>query len=359
MLMQATRARLRGNQQGFAAIVIAIVLVLVLSLLTIGFAELMRQETRSALDKHLSQQAYYAAETGVNDAAKAINDGFADTKPNCSPLAAGNTAPGAQYLKKKDVANADEGVSYTCLLIDPAPKTLEYGSTSDMASRIIQISGANPADSSQPELIDHLIISWEDDQRKTNFAPAAGSAYSFPNLANWSSDTGMLRISLTPLMSGGISRKSFADNTYQAFLYPNGASAGTQAYSYADGTGDSGGVILNGNCNTSKAPRYCNVRINFGTASQANFLMALRWVYSSPHVTIAAYDSAGTQLRIKNAQVLVDSTGKAQDVLRRVQARIPVRNNYNHTDYGLEIINGICKQIQTVPDQAPTRECTP
>src|SRR5882724_3022558 len=59
-------------EAGFAALIIGIILVLILGLLTIGFAQLVRHEQSSALDKQLSSQAYYAAESGVNDAYHAI-----------------------------------------------------------------------------------------------------------------------------------------------------------------------------------------------------------------------------------------------------------------------------------------------
>ncbi len=95
-----------SKQDGFASIVIAIIMVIVLSLITVGFAQLMRTEQRSALDKQLSSQAYYAAETGVNDAAKALNAGYAGVKTNCAPLPTSTTVPGGQFLTNNIVGDA-------------------------------------------------------------------------------------------------------------------------------------------------------------------------------------------------------------------------------------------------------------
>src|ERR1039458_10050844 len=83
MLMQARLTKIKDDQSGFASIVIASVIILVLSLITVGFAQLMQREQRSALDRQLSSQAYYAAESGINDAVSAINSGFNVAKSTC------------------------------------------------------------------------------------------------------------------------------------------------------------------------------------------------------------------------------------------------------------------------------------
>lgn len=363
MLMNGKANQLSSNQQGFAAFVIAIVLVLVLGLITVGFAELMRKEQRSALDKHLSSQAYYAAEAGINDATKAVNSGYSKMKTDCAPLPASDTTPGGSSLKSGQIGGAEVGVSYTCLLIDPTPTTLEYGPSNDTQSKIVELTGVDKDDTTVTLPISYVVFSWEDPERRTEFASSDQRFRPSGGAGAWSSNTGMLRIGLTPLTSGGINRAYFKANTHQSFLYPNGpggvatSPASYSAYAFSESTGDKGGTILNGNCNVNSKPRFCNVRINLGDAAQANLLLSLRWVYSPSRVTIQAYDSNDNRLRIKNAQTLVDSTGKAQDVLRRIQVRVPVRSNYNHTDYALETMEGICKQLEVFPDSASRGSC--
>src|SRR5665213_2637815 len=62
------KPNLHRNQQGFASIVIALILIIVLALLTVGFAQLARREQQTALDKQKAVQANYAAESGINAA---------------------------------------------------------------------------------------------------------------------------------------------------------------------------------------------------------------------------------------------------------------------------------------------------
>lgn len=355
MYMRGPKPSSIARQEGFAAIVIAIVLILVLGVTTVGFASLMRKEQRSALDKHLSSQAYYAAESGINDAAKAINAGYASTKSTCAPLPAATTGPGVDFLKSNSVGTTDSGSSYTCLTIDPAPKSVEYQSVDTVQSKIIKMTGVNPADETSTELIKDIVISWQDADGSTSFAPAG---HTFPKATDWSYPS-VLRVSITPLASSFIKRATLISGTYIAFLYPNGSGAAGSApvYSYADAVGSDAGKIIDGNCNTGNIPRHCHVKIT--DLGQANYLLSLRAIYNkAARVTIQAYGYDGSQLRIRNAQTVVDSTGKAQDVLRRIQVRIPSKNTYTHTDSALETTGSICKQLNIVPEDG-SNACSP
>lgn len=349
MYTMSMQGSMRENEQGFASIVIAIVLVLVLSLTTIGFAQLMRNEQRSALDKQLSNQAYYAAESGINDASKAINNGFSEAKTECGPLPADDNRSGAAQLKTSSVGN-NSGASYTCLLINPFPDELKYLIYKE-EPRATQITGANPSNPAETVLINSIVVGWEDESANTSFAPNPDPGYRFDTATAWK-HTGLLKITLTPLTSAGINRDKLTKETYTAYLYPNTSSpSNPPTYSYGSGLNKDGGVILNGNCHVNNRTRagqsYCAVEIT-GLAS-GNYLMTMSSVYQNSKVTVLAKGEGGSALKIKNAQTVIDSTGKAQDVLRRVQARISTRNDYV-PPAGTEAALSICKQLQLTPD---------
>ena len=86
------------NEEGFASIVIALILIIVLSLLTIGFAQLARREQQTALSKQLANQAQYAAESGINDAYYDLSHNdpttVSATYPNGYPYIYDNTPSG-------------------------------------------------------------------------------------------------------------------------------------------------------------------------------------------------------------------------------------------------------------------------
>lgn len=366
MLMNGPRVKSSRNQQGFASLVIAMVLVLVLSLITLGFAQLMRKEQRSALDRHLSSQAYYAAEAGINDAAKAISAGYTGTKATCDPLPVPpvSTPPDpTKYLSDSKVDSAGTA-KYSCLLIDPAPTSLEFGAIDFSQSKSMTISGADFNSPGTAVPFNDLVISWQDSGDGNIFVPAGPSAsHTFFPLNRWPATTSVLRVGLTPLNSLSVTRDFMISGTYTAFLYPNDKSTATTtfanypSYPMPGNTGLASGTIIDGNCNTGSQPRYCNVRIS--GLDQFDYLLDLRsMAYGKSRVTITAYGAGGARIRIRNAQTLVDSTGKAQDVLRRVQVRIPSKNNYDHADYGIDAMSGICKQLQLIPGTSDNN-CTP
>lgn len=370
------------NEAGFASIVIAMTLILVLSLMTVGFATLMRKEQRSALDKHLSSQAYYAAESGVNAAANAIRSGYKYAKTDCSG-GINNSAPQAarNYLADPNVGE-DDSVSNTCLLIDPTPTNLEYRIEPDANTdqeKLTQITGLDGAGNTA--FIRKIVVSWEQSgpsTLSTKFA-AGGSNYDFRPVTSWPYSTGVIRAMLMPLNSSCLSRDCLLAHNYTTFLYPratdgentwnlnttfptggssyNFASTSTQAA--ADALQDVNGPILSGRCSESRSGDnlMCTATIDGLPASQ-DYILGLRGLYQESKVKVFVYDGSGNRLRIANAQAVVDSTGRAQDVLRRIQVRVPLTNSYNLPANALEVVDGICKQLQLTPSSS-TNACSP
>ena len=96
------KQRQAKDERGMVAIMIAMFLMIILSLITLGFLRLMQREQRQALDNSLSTQAYYAAESGINDAVKAARANPAYAKGTCGPdatLTAGVTQIGNANLE--------------------------------------------------------------------------------------------------------------------------------------------------------------------------------------------------------------------------------------------------------------------
>jgi Tfp pilus assembly protein PilX len=65
---------IRHAEQGLVSIVVTMIFLIVLSLIVVGFAQVARREQRESLDRQLSSQAFYAAESGINIAKSAISD---------------------------------------------------------------------------------------------------------------------------------------------------------------------------------------------------------------------------------------------------------------------------------------------
>lgn len=344
------------SDQGFASIIVAIVLVIVLTLMTVGFAELMRNEQRSALDKQLNSQAYYAAETGVNDATLAINSGYNTKKDTCGPnnpqVPAGNNA---YSLNDNSVGGASgtTKATYSCLLINPYPNSLEYSNVADNSSKVIQMQGINPANNS-PAIVNKIVISWQDANKSsytsTDFINSSGSCGANHSSSDTWAKVGYLRTQIIPVPPSGMTRDNLTRNSYSLYLCPQAGQGGSY-----NALANTQGSFVPGNCVTSGGnPNACTVTIeNLGTAtgSQSVFILVLRSIYASSAVKIKLYAPDETQLNIGGAQALIDSTGKAQDVLRRIQVRVPIHNNYNVPD-GTQGNKAICKQLQVYDGSA-------
>lgn len=354
MTKNITLKRTKLDQTGFAAIVIAVVLVTVLSLVTIGFAELVRHEQNNSLNRQLSNAAYYAAEAGINDASKALAQGYTTPKTTCDPLPAGTTGGGSYLTNNVVSTDSHGGSSYTCLLIYEAPLDIQFssvGSQDDNAKSFV-INAVDPSDNVTPTPVTSFTISWQDQAGRQTFAPAAWSSHPFQTASNWTNGgnqvTGVLKLQLVPL-GGGLNRANLTNAAYDAFLYPT-AGGSTVTSSYSSGTGSNAGIIIDGNCSAGQV-RYCKANIDVSSLNQSQFLMRLVSLYDNSAVTIIANGSGGTQLRVAGVQSLIDSTGKSAGVLRRVQVRVPDQNS-TLPEYGIESLTGICKQLTVYPNYA-------
>jgi hypothetical protein len=115
---------IKTNQSGASAIMFAMVFIVVISLISLGFATLARRDQRAALDKNISQQAQLAAESGINSVQQYINTygSTAKSNSNCTPSTAPLDNPG--YVAPN--FTSDGGPAITCLQWNLSPKTLTF-----------------------------------------------------------------------------------------------------------------------------------------------------------------------------------------------------------------------------------------
>ncbi len=349
-----------NNASGFAPLIVSIVIVTILSLFTVGFVLLMKNNTSNALNDQLNNGAFYAAESGVNDAIKALNNGYDQVKSSCGPDSSN------PYLSNNKVENNGQDY-YSCLLINPTPSNLQYSSVGTNSSTDTILTGINPANG-QITKIDYLEISWQAPQAMgivtynfpNNFPSCLSSSSCFPSESNWPSNTpGMIRFLLTPMSNVGSGTIENIPNTtinsYTAFLYP-----GSFVSSSSDSinTGPKAGEILSGNCkNNNSQPEDCNVKLDISNASANSFILSMRSIYEPTTVTITAYSSSGSILDIKNAQTIIDSTGDDQGVLKRIQVRVPyLVKDLGMPSYNLQSSNSICSNLTAYPSNQDTTQ---
>jgi hypothetical protein len=244
------------------------------------------------------------------------------------------------------------------VLIDPNPTALEYNpiGTDTPTTFVTKAINANTGVDDDVKQID---IYWQDANGGTDFQTASGllpGAFPKAGTGDRWKGTGVLRVAVTPLPGGGVgmSRVALDNATFTTYLYPTSVGSNSSTPYVLSDIGNHGGTgeILNGGCTTtdSTRPRYCHTTITSGSTivnTGAPVLFALRSIYNKTNVYITGTDSGGQQVRFQGAQTVIDATGRAQDVLKRLQVRVSQQSN-NTIDYPSFAANGtssICKQL--------------
>lgn len=343
-----TMTKSNRQNRGFVSILVTMILMVVTSLIVLSFAFLARQNQTRNLNQQLSTQAFYAAESGINDAVAKLQATPGYSNPNdCSQTKnlAGNQIIGDPSLN----------VSYTCVLVNQSPTNLKYDSIGTESSTVVHVH-VNDSGNDPGSFL--LQISWQDAGQApsaSSFVIDWGMRYYLPQtkvtgpLVDWANHTGILRTTVIPT-SKGLDQNSLLDNSRNFFLYPYATPGdfGTASMSNADGS------FAKGDCsashNTTAYPLACNVQIS-GVGN--DFYVRLKSIYRSSAVTMQVLDSSSLQPQnISGAQAVIDATGKAQNVLRRVQVRLPLTPAYYYPEFALETSDSICKRMSVWPGGA-------
>ncbi len=327
----------RSNEQGIVSIMVTIILMMVISLIVISFARTSRREQRDSLDRQLSTNAFYAAESGVNAARKAISldpTRLLSTQyiSECTGPGSFSEAVGASLpVPSSNIGSNSSNASYTCLFVDPTVSSIERSPDSRPFNVTLKKAGGGA--------LGGATISWDAGSGSTfNGCPAMNT--NPPTQTNC--DAGVLRVEITDLAS-----------RFVYFVYPDGSpAAAVDSFAYGD-TNKSHRT----KCGVAGAPQQCQFTLT--GLGVGPYYAHISSAYKPFELTIRP---TGPNTEFEGAQVLIDSTGKAADVQRRIQVR------YNPSDiggpsYALQAGAAICKQFSLddskVTDESDGHVCWP
>jgi Tfp pilus assembly protein PilX len=213
------QANLGQDQRGFASLVIGLILVVVMALMTTGFAQLSRHEQQQALSNQLAIQANYAAETGINDAFNAIKkqtlitgDGSTCVDP-AKFFSTGSTTTTTPL----NVIDSSTGAQYTCVKVTFNSPTLVYDISTDQGKSVVTGVSTSPH---------NITVSWSSNDGHVA-VPASGTL--FYKITNWMNASGqgypaVIQFDITPLKDSAdgslVDRTSLITNTRSYYLYP-------------------------------------------------------------------------------------------------------------------------------------------
>lgn len=314
------------NESGIVSLIVTLVMMIVITLIVLGFAEISRNEQRSSLDDQLSAQAYYAAESGINDVRSVIDAAVAAGSSVQDKTVCGNQ--GVYTLSS--TVDATHDVSYTCVLVNSSPTTLVY--TAGYTSTVVPIISASGA------AFNSLQLSWK---VPAGFSGSAASCYT--NLANvdtlpvasgtgqWGCNYPLLRVDMLNA-NIGLSRTNWGPNTSTMFFVP--FNSGSVANSIALGAH---GTMVPAQCNATN----CTASIT-GLAGTTYYMRVTTLYRTNSQLIITSVGKA-----FSGAQATIDATGKAQDVLRRVLVAVDLTdaNAYKVPSGAIISEDSVCKRF--------------
>lgn len=356
----------QNNESGLASIIVVMTLIIILSLTVLGFSRIMDRELRQALDRELSVQAQYAAESGVNAArAYILDQGPAAVSTGANCMDYGSVNKGLDFFVKsisESFTNPDNYagtptdnlVKYTCVLLNPEPSDLIYEIPAG-ESRVFKMVMPNGRS------LNNLIFSWRNSEyclgTDTNCTPQAlGNPFELPQESNVPPQKhGLLRVAIYPIPQQNVNNTILNASARTYFLYPNQVAARGQwgTINYNSGTGKfvEGKCNINNETGTDYLPykqgtgRYCNAEVS-NLPNYNVYYVRLTAIYQSLKISVQGTDNANNFVHIQGAQVKVDVTGEGNDVLRRIQARVPFNPERDLPAFALQSIEELCKRLR-------------
>jgi len=147
---------------------------------------------------------------------------------------------------------------------------------------------------------------------------------------------------VTPL--NNVSRDGMANNTYTYYLYPSSSAGTVGPVTMTSGMTNQGSMTLV-RCAASGTYR-CKLTVRLGTTLTNAYAIRLQALYNEVKVDINKIKNVlGTTVRLQKGQVIVDATGRANEVFRRVQVRLQNAKNGTTSPFALLSADSICKRL--------------
>lgn len=326
--------RLKQNQRGAVSMITVIFVSILLTVITTSFIRLAINEQRESTDDDLTTRAFYAAESGVEDAITAIKAKNVQHANECTP----SSGPGTGNL------SADLATAYTCQLIDMTPTSYQAQLAENQSVFFVLDSGSDN--------IQSFTVSWHeygDGGNGTDVIERSASSI-LPPKADWHDSSSpavsypaMMRLQVLEVPDSGVDRAAIEGGAKTVFLNPVNDVGSSTFTSLPDGS------LVDAHCDTTGPPApgtyICSMKITGLDDASNTYYLRLRSLYRESNVKVIAETSGGSVVALVNAQAVIDVTGKASDVYRRVEKRVSLQNTSLWPDFTILSAEDICKDF--------------
>ena len=315
-------------QTGAASILFTMVMVVVISLLAIGFSVITTNDQRATIDKTISAQAKYAAQTGINSVMEAISNGKiaqGQSQSSCTPTP--SFTPDLSAIGSAKI---------TCLKWTYTPQSLSYTSSS-FTSKIQPETGS----------IDAITITWG---TNNNFMPLYSS---MPNNLSGLVATNFPVIKI-------VTANNDLNNEYVSYVFPSSSAAASSTVTYPVNPNSSNTTaliqIISTKCspNPANSANSCSITIKgFGGWSNSSpGLISVSSVAGSVSSFNVSGSSGANSTSFLNSQVQIDSTAISQNQVQRLVASYSINSTSGWRPlFTAQSGNALCKNYKYIGAQ--------
>lgn len=383
------------RQFGAVSIFIVIFTALLVTVISVSFIRLMVQTQQQAVTADLSQSAYDSALAGTEDAKRLLVTYDRECKQAAAPAdrcgmleqllrvtnpcntiqlsGVEGSIEDKEIVVKKDEGDAALDQAYTCVKV--MIETNDYiGSVNRSASRLVPLKGKSD--------FNRVVLHWysqvdlqnssDSPGERTIELPDASLGLTLPKLNDWPGSTpSIMRAQL--IQFGGSFKLSDFDktendesNSHTLFLYPS--TVGHDIDHPVDFAADSrlaqtGGalqpVACERNFSTTTVDKKfaCSVTLLLPNAVGATDTARTAYLRLDPVYNNLTHFSVSLQsndelVKFKDVQPIIDATGRANDLFRRVQSRVELENDlFPYPESAIELTGSLCKTF-LVTDKA-------
>lgn len=362
---------LKEDQRGIAAIIVTTILILVISLVVYGIVEVSSTNQNEALTSQEGSQAFDAAETGVNVADQQMRD-YINANPGQSPAPA-NTCSNPYQAAVGNLGSPN--VHVTCLLVNPSPTSLIDNPLGVNDNVVWEL---NPGAST----IGQLLLSWGGDPSQPTSC-LTEVFDTFPSQATYNCDVPTLQVDIFqdwagPSPASALSNPPDSLNSYTLtlFIQPTRFSPNTSEstlpeyfnqYTYAGAT-STNPLFMQCQTTLQNGHDVCNADITIGNPPNPNptiyYVRIVPMYEPASGMTLTPETQSGVPIGLQDAQAVIDSTAKDNNVVRRIQVHVPLPTTSSGSssakwlpNNAIESVNNICKQLFVGPTYPYTDTC--
>ena len=359
--------KLTATKKGVASLYIVIFATILFGVITLSFIRIILSESRQTSNDDLSQSAYDSAMAGVEDAKIAVNRYYqCRTNPSqsgCSQLASrhlfgGNCDTfylrsylgydGSGEVKIQEGSQLGNGSTYTsdqaytCVILSNVVSDYRSTLTSDTRTRVVPIGiGATKLSD-----VKTIRFRWYSSVNGTEFRNLDHQGYFAPLNNHTTPPT----ISLSLIKTGAqFNLKDYNNSTgpdqSTVILLPSTADNAVNDISQATlnkaANSDDDNSPFQIKC--KKGEEFaCSVALtdlNFASGGNAMLIISMPYGDLITDFAVTLEKQDGSSIDFENVQVSVDSTGRANQLLRRVETRLdPADLFFPYPQYEIELI---------------------